>query len=81
MFLKSYPDLSLYEKGCHNKDMNMIPFESYGKIFDALIDAGYSEEEAEQLICDVITDQRDFDNYGERIHSILERLKNEDMKS
>ncbi len=61
--------------------MNRIPFESYGKIFDALLEAGYTEEEAEQLLCDVITDQRDFDNYGERIHRILERLQNDDLKS
>ena len=60
--------------------MNRIPYESYGKIFDALIEAGYSSEEAEQLLCDMIADQRDFDNYGERIRRILQDLK-EDLKS
>lgn len=57
--------------------MKNTPYDSYDIIFDALLDAGYSESEAEQLICDVIEDQKDFDDIAKRIHKILQKdLKN-----
>ena len=57
--------------------MKNIPFDSYDKIFEALLAFGYTEEESEQLICDVILDQKDLDNVAENIHKILkEDLKN-----
>ena len=59
--------------------MKNIPYDSYDKIFEALIAFGYNEEEAEQLICDVILDQKDLDNIAQRIHRILE--KNKEMRS
>ena len=52
--------------------MNRIPKTSYMIVFDALLEVGYSEEEAEQLLCDIITDQRNYDNYAQRLHNILE---------
>lgn len=45
--------------------------DSYETILNALVKDGYSEEEAEQLICNVIEDQISFSNYAERIHRII----------
>ena len=45
--------------------------DSYEIIFNSLIKDGCSEEEAEQLICNVIEDQISFSNYAERIHRII----------
>lgn len=56
--------------------MKNTPYDSYETIFEALIAFGYSEEEAEQLICDVIEDQRYFDEVQKKVHKIL----NEDLK-
>ncbi len=61
--------------------MNRTPYVSYQIIFDTLTDAGYSEAEAEQLLCDVIHDQREFDDYASRIHQILKDLNDEDKRS
>ena len=51
--------------------MKDIPYDSYEKILRALINDGYTEEEAEILICDVIEDQRYFDDVAKRVHKIL----------
>lgn len=57
--------------------MKNIPYDSYSTVFDCLIDAGYSEEESEQLIADIIEDQIEFTNFAERLHLILkETVKN-----
>lgn len=56
--------------------MKNTPYDSYEAILEALLEFGYSEEEAEQLICDVIEDQRYFDEVQKRVHRIL----NEDLK-
>ena len=45
--------------------------DSYEIIFNSLIREGYSEEEAEQLICNVIEDQISCSNFAERIHRII----------
>ena len=45
--------------------------DSYEIIFNSLIKEGYSEEEAEQLICNVIEDQIFCSNFAERIHRII----------
>lgn len=55
--------------------MKNTPYDSYDKIFYALLNDGYSETEAEQIICDVIDDQIEFTNFAERIHSIIEEVK------
>jgi len=47
----------------------------YEAVFHALLKDGYSEQEAEDLICAVIEEQIDFTNYAERIHSILKESK------
>ena len=46
-------------------------YDSYDIIFNSLIRDGYSEKEAEQLICNVIEDQISFSNFAERIHRII----------
>ena len=56
--------------------MKNTPYDSYEAIFEALIAFGYSEQEAEQLICDVIEDQRYFDEVQKKVHKIL----NEELK-
>ena len=56
--------------------MKNTPIDSYEVIFEALIEFGYSEEQAEQLICDVIEDQRYFDDVQKRVGKII----NEDLK-
>ena len=56
--------------------MKNTPLDSYEVIFEALIAFGYSESEAEQLICDVIEDQRYFDEIQKKVHKIL----NEELK-
>ena len=48
----------------------------YEVAFHALLKDGYSEQEAEDLICAVIKEQIDFTNYAERIHSILKESEN-----
>lgn len=48
----------------------------YEAVFHALLKDGYSEQEAEDLICAVIEEQIDFTNYAERIHSILKESEN-----
>ena len=53
-----------------------IDYSSYEAIFHALLKDGYSEQEAEELICDVIEDQIDFTNYAEQIHSIIKETEN-----
>ena len=45
--------------------------DSYEIIINALLADGYTEEEAEQLICDVIEDQIEFSNFAERVHEII----------
>ena len=57
--------------------MKNKPYDSYDKIFEALLAFGYSGSEAERMICDVIEDQKDFDDIAGRIHKILE----EDLKN
>ena len=54
--------------------MDSIPKTSYMIVFDALLEAGYSEQEAEQLIADIVADQRDYDNYADRIHEIVKEV-------
>ena len=49
-------------------------FSSYEIIFNALLVDGYSEEEAEQLICDVIEDQIEMDNIARNIHNIIKNI-------
>ncbi|MBR3251885.1 MAG: hypothetical protein IKF80_09265 [Erysipelotrichaceae bacterium] len=48
----------------------------YESIFHALLKDGYSEQEAEELICAVIEEQIGFTNYADRIHSILKEAEN-----
>ena len=55
--------------------MKNIPYNSYNIIFESLLDSGYSETEAEQLICDVINDQREIDHVSERLHTIYKKDK------
>ncbi|MBR0418179.1 MAG: hypothetical protein IJI66_03320 [Erysipelotrichaceae bacterium] len=62
--------------------MKSVVLDSYEIIFNSLIKEGYSEEEAEQLICNVIEDQISFCNYAERIHNIIqEEINNPDKWS
>ena len=51
--------------------MNEFNKNSYKTIFDVLLENGYSEQEAEKLICDVIEDQNRFTDYADRIHTII----------
>ena len=53
----------------------------YEVVFHALLKDGYSEQEAEDLICAVIEEQIDFTNYAERIHSILKESENPEDRS
>ena len=53
-----------------------IDYGPYESIFHALMKDGYSEQEAEDLICDVIEEQIDFTNYAEQIHSIIKETEN-----
>ena len=56
--------------------MRMKDANPYETIFNALIKDGFSEQEAEELICEVIEEQKDFDNIAERIHrKIAEDVK------
>ena len=48
----------------------------YEAVFHALLKDGYSEQEAEELICAVIEEQINFTNYAERIHSIIKETEN-----
>ncbi len=49
----------------------------YETIFSALIKDGFSEHEAEELLCEVIEDQKGYDNIAERIHKMIEEeIKN-----
>ena len=57
--------------------MRMKDLSPYETIFNALIKDGFSEQEAEELICEVIEEQKDYDNVAERIHKmIVEEIKN-----
>lgn len=47
-------------------------FEAYDKIFNALLNDGYTEQEAESLICQVIQDQKEMDDIANNIHKNLE---------
>lgn len=47
-------------------------FDVYNKIFNALLNDGYIEQEAEELICQVIHDQKDMDDIADRIHKIIQ---------
>ena len=50
---------------------------AYQKIFEALINEGYSETEAEELLCQVIQDQIDYSDAADRIHKIFtEQINN-----
>ena len=55
--------------------MKNIPYNSYNIVFESLLDSGYSESEAEQLICDVINDQREMDCVSERLHNVYKEEK------
>ena len=48
----------------------------YEAVFHALLKDGYSEQEAEELICAVIEEQINFTNYAERIHPIIKETEN-----
>ena len=50
-------------------------FEAYNIIFEALLDKGYTEQEAEELICQVIVDQKDMDDIASNIHKIIKANK------
>ena len=52
-----------------------IDYSFYEAIFHALLKDGYSEQEAEELICVVIEEQINFANYAERIHSIIKEAE------
>ena len=54
---------------------------SYMVVFDALIEVGYTEKEAEQLICDIITEQREYDDYADRIHNIVKEVRSPKNRS
>ena len=47
----------------------------YEAVFHALLKDGYSEQEAEGLICAVIEEQIDFTDYADRIHSIIKEAE------
>ncbi len=55
--------------------MKNIPYDSYEIILEALTDKGYTEVEAELIICDVIEDQIEFSNIADRLHSIIVEMK------
>ena len=55
--------------------MKITPFESYEIVFDALLEKGYTETEAEQIICDIIEDLKEMDNIALKVHSILQEQK------
>ena len=57
------------------KDNNTL--DAYDKILEALIKYGCSEEESIDLICSVIQDQRDMDDFADNVHKIIE----EDLKN
>lgn len=47
-------------------------FETYDIILNALLNNGYTEQKAEELICQVIVDQKDMDDIASNIHKIIE---------
>lgn len=49
----------------------MNVYKPYEIIFNALVEVGKSEVEAERIIADVITEQRCLDDYADNIHKIL----------
>ena len=55
--------------------MKNIPYSSYDIVFNALIEHGYTEDEAEQLICDIIEDQIEYSNFADRVHTIIKEIK------
>lgn len=57
---------------------NIIDRNPYEIIFNALLNNGYTENEAEELICEVIEEQIEYSNFAERIHSILCETNNSD---
>ena len=54
--------------------MKKTSFNSYDIIFNALLADGYSEEESEQLICDVIEEQIEMNKIAERVHNIIQKV-------
>ena len=56
--------------------MNNIYFDAYDKILGALIAYGYSEEESMSLICEVIEDQRNMDDFADNIYRIIDKELN-----
>lgn len=55
--------------------MKNIPYDAYDVVLDALLDKGYSESEAEVIICQIIEDQKEFDDIAKRIHNIITQNK------
>ena len=54
----------------------MRTYTAYQIVFNALIKAGYEENEAEEILCQVIQDQIDYTDFADRIHKIIEETKN-----
>lgn len=50
----------------------IIDYNPYDSIYCALLKDGYSENEAEELIADVIEEQLMFTEIADKLHSIIE---------
>ena len=60
------------------KNIDNSPYES---IFHALLKDGYSEQDAEELLCRVIEEQIEFTNFADRIHLIIKQTNNSEYWS